>query len=135
MSTPTITTFRFQRPRFLTAVLTESDVLTEWLCFLIGSTLTDIPGSFISITSDSDGLDRTKDFEASIHPGDLDRSRTIIEEVQKHYSDIWDEDVFRAYNFSDEGFHYYDYTIQPHAISFTFYPRPASEDDDQYLFP
>lgn len=129
MSNPFVTVFRFQRPRFLTAVTTGSDVLTEWLCFLVGETLIDIPGSSIAICYDRDGNDRVKDFEATLDPADQSRSRAIMEEVEKHYDTIWHDDVFKSYNLSDEGFFCYDYSIQPTSITLTLYSSGATNDD------
>lgn len=121
MSTPGATTFRFQRPRFLSAVTTNSDVLTEWLCFLLGKTLIDIPAAHLKLCYDIDGHDRVKDFEATLDPADLCRSRQIQEELEAHYDKIWDDDIFRSYNFSDEGFYKYEYYIHPTSISLVLY--------------
>lgn len=130
MDSPTqVFTFQFPTPKVEHALYTDPAVIAEWLATLIGETLIDIPGSYggTALLTDNDQLGTL--FLNTISPLDTDRIPGILDELETCYDQAWEDQIFKSYNFSNEGFYSYEYRIQPNHFTIIGY---ASSDIDAF---
>lgn len=126
-----IVTFRFPKPIFLTPKKTDQKVLLDWLCYLVGETLLDeIPLISISIEAGIHDENMSEELLLTLDDEDKDNISEIIQEINKHYDTIWNNEIFMSYNAANDRSLKYVYRITDNAIHFDLYSEPTSENVD-----